>query len=235
MVPIDNAFSVAETTESATALCGSHTNHLSDFEDPMEHSIPRGESSTPSISAFKGIGSWTENFPDIRDNLRLQSELLVPENSCEAKAVMRGINRVVGKKLLTKVFHYWRLTVFAAAVRMADEAEDEQHPFIPSGHGPTLHPSQPLDNISDADNLTKVSQQLKLHHTGLFSTDTHGAPVIQTRKGAVVTDGELENQRDSDRSTNRLLNNTNSHVLQVVLLLSAAGLSMILSYWFWTY
>ena len=118
---------------------------------------------------------------------------------------------------------------------MADEAEDEQHPFVPSGHCPTLHPSQPLDNISAADNLTEVSQQLKPYRTGCLTTDAYGAPLIKTRKGAVVTDGELENQRDSDRSMKRLLNNTNSHVLQVVLLLSAAGLGMILSYWFWTY
>lgn len=235
MLPTDDAYRVVRTTESATALCGSHTHHLSDFEDPMNHSIPRGESSLPSISALEGIGSWTDNIPDIRENLRLQSELLVPENSCEAKAVMRGINRVVGKKPLTKVFNCWRLTLFAAAVRMADEAEDEQHPFVPSGHGPTLHPSQPLDNISDADNVTKVSQQLKPYHTGCFSTDAYGAPLIQTRKGAAVTDGELENQRDSERSMKRLLNNTSSHVLQVVLLLSAASLSMLLSYWFWTY
>lgn len=116
---------------------------------------------------------------------------------------------------------------------MVDEAKDEQHPFVPSGDGPNLHPSQPLDNISDADNLTKVSQQLKSNRTGCYSTDAYGAPLIHTRKGAMVTDGELENQRDSDRSMKRLLNNTNSHVLQVVLLLSAAGLSMILSYWFW--
>ncbi|MCJ1425685.1 hypothetical protein MMC29_003585 [Sticta canariensis] len=216
MLPTDDAYGEVSTTESATALCGS-THHLSDFEDPMNHSIPCGESSLPSISAWEGIGSWTENFPDIREDLRLQSELLVPENSCEAKAVMRGINRV------------------AAAVRMADEVEDEQHPFVPSGHGPTLHPRQPLDNISDADNPTKVSLQLKYYRTGCFSTDAYGAPLIQTRKGAVVTDGELENQRDSDRSMKRLLNNTNSHLLQVVLLLSAAGLGMILSYWFWTY
>ena len=235
MIPTDDAYGVVRTTESATALCGSHTHHLSDFEDSMNHSIPRGESSFPSISALEGIGSWTENIPDIRENLRLQSELLVPENSCEAKAVMRGINRVAGKNLFTKVFYCWRLTLFAAAVRMADEAEDKQHPFVPSGHGPTLYPSQPLDNISDAENLTKVSQQLKYSRTGCFSTDVYGAPLIQTRKGAVVTDGELENQRDSDRSMKRLLNNTNSYVLQVVLLLSAAGLCMILSYWFWTY
>ena len=77
----------------------------------MNRSIPRGESSLPSISALEGIGSWTDNIPDIRENLRLQSELLVPENSCETKAVMRGINRVVGKKLLTKVFKCWAINI----------------------------------------------------------------------------------------------------------------------------
>lgn len=97
----DDAYSVVKTTDSTTALCGSHTHHLSDFEDTMSQPIPRGESSSPSISAFTGIGSWTEDIPDVRENLRLQSELLVLENSCEAKAMMRGISRVVGKKLLT--------------------------------------------------------------------------------------------------------------------------------------
>lgn len=96
---IDGSCVVLETTDSTTTLFGSDVNHLSDFEDSMDTSIPRGESSALSIAAFNGIGSWAENIPDSSD-YRLQ----VPDNSSEIEAVIRGINRAVGKKLLSTSF-----------------------------------------------------------------------------------------------------------------------------------
>lgn len=213
----DGASSVVETTDSVDALYGS------DSDDSMDTSSPRGESPMPSISAFEGIGSWTENIPDRRDYLRFQSPPVIPNNSREAKAVIRGINHTIGKKLLNADFHCWRLTLLAAAVRMPDEAKYGQ-PSL----GPTVHRRQLFNNISDADSLTRIEQQLNPYYTSLFSSEVDGVPATQTQKG------DLENQRDSDRSTENLLNsNDNSRFLQFVL--SAIGLSMILSYWLWKY
>lgn len=225
----DGAYSVDETTDSVDALYGSDSAHLSDSEDSMDTSSPRGESPMPSISAFEGIGSWTENIPDRREYLRFQSPPVMPNNlpnnSREAKAGIRGINRTVGKKLLSAVFHCWRLTLLAAAVRMPDEAEYGQ-----TSLGPTVHRRQLFDNISDADSLTRIEQQLNPYYTSLFPAEVDGVSATQTQKG------DLENQRDSDRSIENLLNsNDHSRFLQFVLLMSVAGLSMILSYWLWKY
>lgn len=104
MPPTDGAHSVVETTDSVTALYGSDSDHLSDFEDLMDISIPHDEYSPPSISAFEGIGSWTENIPNRADYLLLQPQLLVLTNSREAKAVIRGNNRTDGKKTLLTIF-----------------------------------------------------------------------------------------------------------------------------------
>lgn len=207
----DGAYSVDETTDSVDALYGSDSAHLSDSEDSMDTSSPRGESPMPSISAFEGIGSWTENIPDRREYLRFQSPPVMPNNlpnnSREAKAGIRGINRTV------------------AAVRMPDEAEYGQ-----TSLGPTVHRRQLFDNISDADSLTRIEQQLNPYYTSLFPAEVDGVSATQTQKG------DLENQRDSDRSIENLLNsNDHSRFLQFVLLMSVAGLSMILSYWLWKY
>lgn len=123
----------------------------------------------------------------------------------------------------------------AVVVRMPDQTEDEQDQIISSILGPALHRRQPLDNISDADGLTRVEQQLNPHHSILFFPEGDGGQMIQTWKEGVAAEGDLENQRDSNRSMEKFLNNNNNHVLQFMLLMSAAGLSIILSYWFWTY
>lgn len=104
MPPTDDAYSVVETTDSVTALYGSDSNHLSDSEDSMDTSTPHEEFFMPSISAFEGIGSWTENIPNRADYLLLQPQLLLPTNSREAKAVIRGINRTDGKITLLTIF-----------------------------------------------------------------------------------------------------------------------------------
>lgn len=217
-VRTDGGHSVVETTDSTAALYGSDSNYLSDSEDSMDTSIPREESPMPSISAFKGIGSWADDILDSGDHLRLQQQLLVPETSSEAKAVILETSYAVGKKPLSTDFHCRRLTLVATAVCMLDEAEDEQPPIIPSGLGPTRYRCQ--------------------HHTSLFSTEGDGGPVIRTRKGdwkgGALDEGDLENQRDSDRLMKKPLNN-NNNVLRLVLLMFAAGLSMMLSCWFWTY
>ena len=100
----NRAYSVIEMTDSVTALYGSDSDPLSDFEDFVENFIPRPESPVPSVSAFKGIGSWTENILDSTDYLRFQSQHVAPKISCEAEAVNRAINRTIGKKLLSTVF-----------------------------------------------------------------------------------------------------------------------------------
>lgn len=211
-VRTDGAHSVVETTDSTAALYGSDSNHLSDSEDSIDTFIPREELPMPSISPFKGIGSWTDDVRDNSDHLRLQRQRLVPEISRKAKAVIRETGYAVGKRLLSTDFHCWRLTLVTTAVRMLDEAKDEPPPIIPPGLGLT-HRCQP--------------------RTSLFSTEGDGGPIIQTWEGGAFDEGDLENQRDSDRSMKRPLNNKN--VVRLVLLMSAAGLSMILSCWYWKY
>lgn len=107
MLRNDGVLSALETTDSAAALYGSDSNDLSDLEALMDTSTPRGESSMPCISGLEGIGSWTESILDSRDYLPIHSQLLVPQSSREAKAVIRGINRAVGKEVLSTVSYCW--------------------------------------------------------------------------------------------------------------------------------
>lgn len=115
---------------------------------------------------------------------------------------------------------------------MPDDVEDGQPPLNAFELGAAGHRRQLFESVSDADSLTKGEQQLEPCHIGPFYTEGSGAPVMRTQKE------DLENQRGSDRSIEKLLvnNNTNkNYVLQFVLLMSAAGLGMNLFYWFWTY
>lgn len=120
-------------------------------------------------------------------------------------------------------------------MNLLDDAEEEQPLFISSWLGLTLDRRQLLDNNSDADSFSQVEQRLNPCHASRVSTEGDGGPVVQTwKEGVVIIEGDLERQRHPDRSMNILLNH-NNRFLPFAMLLSAAGLSMTLSYWFWTY
>ena len=230
MPSIDIFAEAATGAESVAASYGSDSERPTSFDRSMETPYLLGESHMPFSVATKGMAGWIGSVKKYENHLQFNSQLLVPNNAQEADCIIQGMNRAFGKKPVYS-HRRSRLNFLTAAMRDLEELEVGQSSFTLSQPLEILHRRQLRDALCGSHNLDREAPMPELAGPSLMSLQNKSGPYIRFQKEKNVAQRDLEEQRQTDRSSNKSMSIDDA--LSYALLVSAVSLGIILSLWFW--